>query len=492
METRFLEYLQKIATGDYKPAIKICWLYPDETVKSSFTEAMYDISGTINVTYQTGTRRTCSLTINNKNGQFPIDYENIWIGQKFQVWAGIYLDNGTPYYISQGIFCITNPKEVYNPNTKTISIQGTDKWAFLDGTLFGNLTGMYSQMFGTKLNESASQLLKSNKFDSYLAITEDKMKQIDLKPCIFSPIFYTQTRIKTQYYIKSGDIIYQTEEGKLYILKQLKKENGTSVYVTQEVLEIDEGKYELVKLTAAQEESFEGPFEIKETDKIYEKHENVFYSPYTIKLESGKTIADYYKEMGTILAANVFYDNFGYMRFEPMSLTVDDLRDENKEVAWEFFENQKNFLGFETDYDFTSVYNDIIVLGKIINGYRAKARLQNQSSKSQTSVQIIGVKTKPPYEDNLYYTDSLCKDLAKYYARNEMAMQKKVNIKCLPMYHLDVNQLIALTLPEKNILNEKYLLSSYSLPLGGGTMTLSGTSIKDFEDWVEVEVYESE
>ena len=60
------------------------------------------------------------------------------------------------------------------------------------------------------------------------------------------------------------------------------------------------------------------------------------------------------------------------------------------------------------------------------------------------------------------------------------------------MYHLDVNQLIALTLPEKNILNEKYLLSSYSLPLGGGTMTLSGTSIKDFEDWVEVEVYESE
>ena len=51
--------------------------------------------------------------------------------------------------------------------------------------------------------------------------------------------------------------------------------------------------------------------------------------------------------MGTILAANVFYDNFGYMRFEPMSLTVDDLRDENKEIAWEFFENQKNFLGFD-------------------------------------------------------------------------------------------------------------------------------------------------
>lgn len=504
METRFLEYIKKIKMGDYKPAIKICWLYPDETVKSSFTEAMYDISGTINITYQTGTRRTCSLTINNKNGQFPIDYENIWIGQKFQVWAGIYLDDGTPYYISQGIFCITNPKEVYNPNTKTLVIQGSDKWCYLDGTLFGYLTGGYQQIFGTRLDLSAFQLLQSNKYNSFLTITNDTEKQIDCKPCIFSPTFYTQTRDVTQY-TSDGELIYVSYENKesgldesscLYILKQIKlKDEETNSYIfktiTQKVVENENGEYEIVDFvdTSSKKESEEGVWEIGENDILYVKKENVFYNPYTVKLETGKTLADYYKEMGTILTANVFYDNFGYMRFEPMSLEIEDINDEDKEIMWNFFDTDKNFLGLELDYDFSSVYNDIIVLGKIINGYRAKARIQNQDSNSATNIDLIGVKTKPPYEDDIYYTDNQCLDLAKYYARTEMAMQKKVNIKSLTMYHLDVNKLVSLTLPSKGMINEKFLISDLSIPLAGGTMTIGGTNLKDFSNWTSVDVY---
>ena len=484
METRFLEYLQKIKTGNYKPAIKICWLYPDESVKLSFTEDMYDISGTINITYQTGTRRTCNLTINNKDGKFPIDYENIWIGQKFQIWAGIYLDDESPYYISQGIYCILNPSDIYNPSSKTLTIQGTDKWAFLDGTLFGNLTGNYSQKFKTRIDAAAIELLKSNKYDSFLSTANKIEEQIDVKSCIFSPYFYNQSREVAQY-TKNGDVIYKSfENGNgIYILKQQKvQDTNIYEYVTEQVSENNEGEYVSVENTL-------GQWPIGENDTTYTKLENVFYSPYTIKLETGKTLADYYKEMGTILTANVFYDNFGYMRFEPMSLEIEDVNDENKEIIWDFFENDKNFLGLSIDYDFPSVYNDIIVLGKIVNGYQAKARLQNQDPLSDTNISIIGVKTKPPYKDDIYYTDSLCLDLAKYYAKTEMAIQKKVNIKSLVMYHLDVNKLISLNLPEKNFINEKFLISSISIPLAGGTMTITGTNLKDFSKWTSVDVY---
>lgn len=220
METRFLEYLQKIATGDYKPAIKICWLNPDESVKTSFTEAMYDISGSINVTYQSGIRRTCSLIINNNKGQFPIDYNNIWIGQKFQIWAGIYLNDKTPYYISQGIFYVTNPSEAYNPKEKTVTIQGSDKWCYLDGTLFGHLTGLYQTYFGTNLKEASLSLLRGSKYDSQLTATDNLLFQIDPKPVLFASEFDSQYRDRNHYIYETGDVIYETNDKVLYAFRR--------------------------------------------------------------------------------------------------------------------------------------------------------------------------------------------------------------------------------------------------------------------------------
>lgn len=483
MEIRFLEYLKKIETGDYKPAIKICWLNPDETVQLSFTEKIYDISGTINVNYQTGTRRTCNLTINNNTKEeFPINCVNIWFGQKFQVWAGVYLDDETPYYISQGIFYIQNPSEVYDPTTKTITIQGVDKWAFLDGSLFGYLTGIYSQSFNTDLKQSSVALLKSSKFSNSLEIANKEIDQIDPKTVMFSPVFNTQKREKQQYYGKKGDVIYQNDEGKLYILNLQKVDtDGNCNYSFSEVREDKDGEYKIV------ENSIINP---GENDKFYTKEESVLFSPYTIKLDENSTLAKYYEEVATILAANVYYNNFGYLYFEPMDTTVDDLSNDNKVIAWNFNNNQKTFLGVTMDNDFTSFYNDIIVLGKVVNGKQAKARIQNQDISSDTNIFRIGIKTKPPYKDEMYYTDGLCLDLAKYYARTEMAKNKKVTIKSLPLYHLDVNQLVTLTIPEKNYFNEKFLVNSFSIPLGNGTMSISCNNIKNFSQWTEASIYD--
>ena len=482
METRFLEYLDKIESGEYEPAVKICWLYPDETVQSSFTEAMYDISGTINVTYQSGARRSCSLVINNNKGQFPIDYNNIWIGQKFQVWAGVYLNDGTPYYISQGIFYVSNPTESYNPSTKTITIQGVDKWNFLNGSLFGYLTGVYKQSFGTDLKLSSISLLKSSKFSNYLEMAKRESDQIDPKPILFSPYFNTQKRLKQQYFGKNADPIFQNSEGKLYILRSKQGKNAINEYSYIEIEEDEDGGYKEL----GESESLV----YSDDDKLYAKEENVLFSPYTITLEAGKSLGDYFQEVATILGANVYYNNFGYLYYEPLDNTVEDISNSNKIIAWNYNENQKTFLGLSIDNDFTSFYNDIIVLGKVVNGHQAKARIQNQDDKSDLNIYRIGIKSKPPYKDEKYYTDSLCLDLAKNYARTEMVQNKKVTIQSLPLYHLDVNQLVTLTIKEKNIIEEKFLVNSFSLSLKGGTMSISCNNIKNFAEWTEVPIYD--
>jgi hypothetical protein len=145
--------------GNPKKAIKVEWLNPDETVKFEFTNSLYDISVDMSVNYQNGSRRSCTITLNNDRNRFSVDFNNIWFGQKFKLWMGVYLDEKTPYYLPQGVFYVSNPNEVYQPATKTIKINGVDKWAFLDGTLNGVLTGTYQTAIGTNLFDATRDLL---------------------------------------------------------------------------------------------------------------------------------------------------------------------------------------------------------------------------------------------------------------------------------------------------------------------------------------------
>lgn len=142
-----------------RPAIKLEWLNPDETVRCAFTNATYDINASVNVNKQNGCRRTCTVKLNNDTDSFPIELDNIWIGQKFKLWMGIYLDESTPYYLPQGVFYVSNPTEVYNPSERTITLNGVDKWAYLDGTLHGKLAGSYQTNVDVDLYDAIRKLL---------------------------------------------------------------------------------------------------------------------------------------------------------------------------------------------------------------------------------------------------------------------------------------------------------------------------------------------
>ena len=136
--TDFEKYLTKIK-GNFRQAVKIEWLNTDESTNFEFTNLLYDINASVSVNYQNGSRRSCTIIINNNRNQCPVDPNNIWFGQKFKLWMGVYLDNETPYYFPQGVFYVSNPTDTYRPETRTVQINGVDKWAFLDGSLFGKL-----------------------------------------------------------------------------------------------------------------------------------------------------------------------------------------------------------------------------------------------------------------------------------------------------------------------------------------------------------------
>ena len=303
----FDRYLKAIKE-DFRPAIKVEWLNPDESVNFEFTNTLYNIDVDLSVNYTNGSRRSCTLTLNNDRNVFPIDFDNIWIGQKFKLWMGIYLDEKTPYYFPQGVFYIVNPSDTYNPNTRTVTINGADKWAYLDGTLFGRLSGTYQTNIGVNLYSAIRGLLKLSRFKDDFSSTDNREEMVDPALPLLSPSFKD----------KKAELV------------TIDKDTGEKITTTKYVSEC----------------------------------------PYTAIVERGGTLADVLLEYATILCANIYYDVNGRLVLEPMIDTAEDITDTNKEILWHYTVDEKTLLGLTQNHEFEKIHNDFIVLGNIVNGYQ--------------------------------------------------------------------------------------------------------------------------
>lgn len=116
-------------------------------------------SGEIVVNLQNGSRRTATVTLSNLDGEFDYNVNKLWFGQQVRLWEGMILPNGSDFYISQGVFYVKDPIEVYEPNLKQTTLNLVDKWAYLDGTLFGNLDGTYEVPLNSNIFNAIQSVL---------------------------------------------------------------------------------------------------------------------------------------------------------------------------------------------------------------------------------------------------------------------------------------------------------------------------------------------
>lgn len=115
--------------------------------------------GSLSVNLQNGVRRTCPVTLSNVNGEFDYNVNNIWFGQEIALDEGMILPDGTQFYLQQGVFLVTDPQDNIQPDSRTITYNLVDKWANLDGTLYGNLEGTYEVPLRTNIFSPISGLL---------------------------------------------------------------------------------------------------------------------------------------------------------------------------------------------------------------------------------------------------------------------------------------------------------------------------------------------
>lgn len=120
-------------------------------------------SGELHCNLQNGQRRTASVTLSNVGQQFDYSINSLWFGQEVALDEGMILPNGQEIYFQQGIFLLETPKDELRPAERTITYNLVDKWANLDGTLFGNLESTYEVPLGTNIFQPITALLSEDK-----------------------------------------------------------------------------------------------------------------------------------------------------------------------------------------------------------------------------------------------------------------------------------------------------------------------------------------
>lgn len=119
--------------------------------------------GTLDVNLQNGRRRSATVRIDNADGAFDYQVNRLWFGQEIALDEGMLLPDGTELYFPQGVFLVEEPTEAVEPGNRTVSYPLVDKWANLDGTLFGNLEGTYEVKAGTNLFAPIAALLAQDR-----------------------------------------------------------------------------------------------------------------------------------------------------------------------------------------------------------------------------------------------------------------------------------------------------------------------------------------
>lgn len=168
----FTTYAER--TQDYfkmlrKPFTKLCrlrFLQPDGSTAFALDNnplnrrsGAFLQDGSISVNLQNGQRRTASVTLSNIDAAFDYSVNKVWFGQQIAIDEGLILSDESEYYLPQGIFYIAEPQETLQPNLRTITYPLVDKWAYLDGTLFGRLEGTYEVPVGTNIFEPMQAIL---------------------------------------------------------------------------------------------------------------------------------------------------------------------------------------------------------------------------------------------------------------------------------------------------------------------------------------------
>ena len=223
-------------------------------------------------------------------------------------------------------------------------------------------------------------------------------------------------------------------------------------------------------------------------------------APYSIKKQMGGTYEEILLEIAKILGAEIYYDKTGRLIVSPTQDSSGNLKDIDKEVAWDFTVGDSILYDIPSEtYDFENVYNQEELKGAITDVGSYTVSVQNNDISSPTSVGRIGTKVityddgaiynpevfveklKISKEKAVEYCEGLLRDYAKYLLKKHTIVQSRISLKTFPLAHLDVGKVISVTKDDGT--KKKYLITSIDMPLNPvEPMSIEANAVFDLDN----------
>lgn len=214
---------------------------------------------------------------------------------------------------------------------------------------------------------------------------------------------------------------------------------------------------------------------LKYDNVLIEKSEYVL--PYEIKKDAGETWWDIIDEL-TKLYYNYesFFDSNGQFVFQKKSTNYYD------PVVWDS-RSDGQLIEISRSMDYANVKNKFVVYGKLTDDntqykYELEVRDSNYPNNPFTIEKLDEQNPRAMYESKeKYVSDDQCREYAEYLAMMHTNCADKVELVCLPLYFLEINDVIYLY-DEESKTDGKYAIDTINCGLGHeATMSIGAHKI---------------
>lgn len=145
-----------------RPVFRFFLLNSDESVRDIIPEANIITGGSYNENYQSGQRRSLSLTLYNESGNYTPSINGIWAHSKIRFEMGLQLANDDIIWMPKGVYAVTSASPRETTTEKTVSLDLSDKFSVLEGA-DGTLEISTEIPVGTEIESVIRDLLSTDR-----------------------------------------------------------------------------------------------------------------------------------------------------------------------------------------------------------------------------------------------------------------------------------------------------------------------------------------
>ena len=196
-------------------------------------------------------------------------------------------------------------------------------------------------------------------------------------------------------------------------------------------------------------------------------------NPYTIRHDRNSSQADVFLELAVINSADIFYSKSGELTYR------EDIDDSEKEPLFDFEKGDKLYKTANRSYPYSMVKNSVTVIGDVIEGNIVQATARNENPESDTNVNVIP-ENNFEVTESVYQTDAQALLYAQYLLNIKTRLQSSFDLDVLPVFHLDVDDVIRVTDSELNSDLEPMVINTINIGFGNSNqflMTINATQI---------------